>query len=134
MSTARDINVYSFTQSNAVVGRVFKGTFILSDLKINDVVKVPTAYYSISQGDCSSNCVCGPNGIIKVTQVNNYGSNVTQLSMNLINNGYISTSAFSINVYEDTGVFIKQTKLVSIRTTDTNILNVSASQTNPYYT
>lgn len=58
---------------------------------------------------------------------------MTQISMNLINNGYISTSTFSIDVYEPAGVFVKQTRLVSIRTTDTNVLNITATQSNPYY-
>lgn len=133
MQLPREVNVFSMNQSNYVVGRTFRADMIISDLKVNDVVKLPSSHYALAQPDCSSNCQCGPNGNIIVNSVNNYGNGVTALSVNLQNLGYISSTSFNITVYTTNGIFMKQTRAITIRTQVTNVLNISASQNNPYF-
>lgn len=127
------MTIFSINQSNNIVGTTFRADMLLSDLKPTDVIKFPTSNYAIAQPNCSSNCQCGPDGNVVVNSVNNYGSGVTIISVNLLNLGYVSTVSFNITVYASGAIFMKQTKLITIRTQVTNVLNVTGSQSNPYF-
>lgn len=107
---------------------------VISDLKVNDIIKIPSAYYALAQTDCSTNCLCSSNGKIVIQSTNNYGTGLTKISANLINNGYISSASFDLFHYDPTGIFYKQYKTVIINTQVLNVLNITATQTNPYYT
>lgn len=127
------MSAFSLNQSNSIVGKSFKATIIASSIKQNDILKIPTSSYSISQPDCGSNTLCGSNGDIQVINANNYGTDLTIITVNLLNAGYITTINFNITVYSQDGIYKKQTVMTAIRTTITNILNISSSQSNPYY-
>jgi len=79
-------------------------------LKVGDVVRFPAAVYAINQTACSNNCACGPNGDVVINSVNNFGTGLTKISVNLINVGYISTNTFNVTILSSGGVFTKQTK------------------------
>lgn len=77
--------------------------------------------------------ICKPGGFVQVKIINNYGTSLTKFTINLINNGYVSVSSFSLVVYDSSGIFMKQTIIASIQTQVTNVLSVTGSQSNPYY-
>ncbi len=106
----------------------------MSDLKANDIISMPNKYYALIQSDCSSNCICGTNGRVIVNSVNNYESSLTKITVNLVNLGYVSVENFDINILTQDGLYMKQTTAVTLRTQVTNILNISATQNNPYFT
>jgi hypothetical protein len=106
----------------------------MSDLKANDIISIPNKYYALIQSDCSINCICGSNGRVIVNSVNNYGSSLTKIAVNLVNLGYVYAENFDIYTLTQDGLYMKQTTTVTLRTQVTNILNISATQTNPYFT
>lgn len=131
MDTPSDIVTFNFSQSNAVVGRIFTGTFTISDLLSNDIIRVPSQYYALDQGNCSNNAVCLSNASVRVTSANLSGPTV--LTFNLVNNGFLSVSTFNLSVFDPSGVFIKQTRTMSINTQTMNVINITGSQTDPYF-
>lgn len=133
MLLPREVSVFDVSQSNVVVGRICRADMIVSDLKVGDVVKIPAEYYALTQADCSSNCVCGSNGNVVVNAVNNYQGTLTKISVNLMNNKYISVSTFNITILTPDSIFLKQTKSISLTTQLTNTLSITATQSNPYY-
>lgn len=133
MTTPREIGTFQFTQSNAVVGQSFRADIVMSNISINDVVIIPTSHYAILQANCSANSQCNANGEVVVLTINNYGPGLTQISVNLMNNIYISVQTFNITILSPGAVYLKQTKQMSISTQVTNVLNISSTQNNPYF-
>ena len=111
----------------------FRADIIISDISINDVLVFPTAFYSTTQNNCSFNSQCNSIGQVTILIPNNYVNNLTSISVNLINSLYVSSRSFNVSVYSQGGVFIKQTKSITIRTQVPNVLSITAIQSYPYY-
>lgn len=133
MTIPREISTFDFTQSNTIVGQSFRADIVMSGISTNDVIIIPTSYYALLQPNCSSNCQCNANGLVVVTAANNYGPGLTKISVNLMNNNYISVQTFNITTLSSSAVYLKQTKRVSINTQVTNVLNITSTQSNPYF-
>lgn len=134
MSASRLPTTFKLTQSNSIVGTMFVATIVMSDLAVNDIIRIPSAYYSLVQSDCSANCVCNSNGNVMVQGINNNGTNLTLLTVNLYNVGYVGSSAINLTVYDGSGIFSKQSTIATISTQSMNALSINGSQANPYFT
>lgn len=60
-------------------------------------------------------------------------SNTSEVVINLINPSYSGTITVNLTVYESTGQYKKQTHAYEIEANVLNAIQISASQTNPYY-
>lgn len=136
LTTMKQFDTISITQTNQIVYSPFIATFTLSSLNIEDKIVVAANYnyfYQTNQSACTTSVItCGINGLLSVLQNNNSVNGLTIFSVNLMNIGYIAQYSVTVTVYDSQKIYGKQSSVYTISTTVPNSLNIITSQTNPY--
>lgn len=98
-------------QSSQVVGESSVAHMNISGLSVGDILVFPLQYYASTQTGCSSNSNCAFDGQVTILQV---GTEFTTISVNMQNPGYYASIPFTVDSYESTKRYKKQTKTLTI--------------------
>lgn len=136
MTVLRSINTLSVVQSNEVVYSRFTANFVVSDLEVGDVIRLsaPFGYfYAANQTNCSTAVVvCQAGGTLKVLAVGNGGGGLTSFSVVLVNQAFIGSYVLNVSVYDGLNVYGKQSGVLTLGVTVSNLMGVVASRSNAY--
>lgn len=134
LSKAKTFNTATLTQSNQVVYNNAIATLTLDQVSSGDkiVFNSPYSYfYSSNQTSCSSNVICSSSGVITLSNVSN--DSTATLSFNFRNFGYVGQSLINISSYDSSQLFMKQSSLIPLIVSTPNFINITANQSNPYF-
>ena len=131
MSQIKPFGTATVIQSNQIVYSSAIATITLSDLQSNDKIVLTgySGFYESVQANCSLSVVsCGASGIVTVLN----GTSLITFEINMRNLGYVGQAQLNITSYDSSQTFAKQSSNVTLFFTTPNVINITASQTNPY--
>ena len=119
-----------------MVYQSFTASLTISDLAIGDSIRLSTPFsyfYDSNQTNCSTSvATCATSALLTVLAIDNAGTSLTSLAVQLINQAYLGSYSLDVSVYDSLNVYGKQTGTATLGVTTLNQLLVSATQTNPY--
>ena len=134
LSKAKNFNTATLSQSNQVVYNNAIATLTVDQVSSGDKIVLISPYsffYSSNQTSCSSNVICSSSGVITLSNVTS--DSTATFTFNIRNFGYVGQVSINVSSYDSSQLFMKQSSLVPLITTTPNSINITANQSNPYF-
>ena len=134
LSKAKNFNTITLSQNSQIAYMNAIATMTLDQVSSGDKIVFISPYsffYINNQTNCSSNVICSSSGVITLANVTS-DSTVT-FTFNIRNFGYVGQASINVSSYDSSQLFMKQSSLISLITTTPNSINITANQSNPYF-